>query len=481
MCKKFFVVLVIGLISVLPAQAVTQVEAPADCQLCGMNRTTFAHSRTLISYENGTTAGFCSIHCAAAHLKERGDGQLSALQVADYRTKELIAAKSAIWVVGGTVPGVMTSQAKWAFTHQADALEFVKTHGGVITPYAEVMQLASAEVDGNRSPTDRHGHQHGHGSQLLTNPAFGDDIYHTHSTGMWMVNYKFMHTAMKGLRDGATNVPVEQVIPVNGTRYGYMMAPTAMTMDMHMVMLMYGLSDRLTLMGMATYQENRMAMLMNMGGMMGTNRTEPPMKTSGIGDTELRAVYSIQENLAGSLGVSVPTGDINQEFSTMGMTFRAPYGMQLGSGTVDLKPALTYNALSEDGNWNWGSQLSYTYHIDRNANHYALGDNLKLSGWLQRALGPVSSWLRLAYSDTARIRGEDPEIRKLLDPAMGAPTPDADPRNYGGERVDGFVGASFSQGPFSIGIEAGLPLYQRLNGLQLKTDWQLNAGIQAMF
>jgi hypothetical protein len=251
-----------------------------------------------------------------------------------------------------------------------------------------------------------------------------------------------------------------------------------MTMDMHMLMVMYGLTDRLTLMGMATYQMNTMDMLMNMG--MG-NRAEPPMRTNGFGDTELRGIYQINKYLVGSLGLSIPTGSINEEFETMGMTFRAPYGMQLGSGTVDLKPALTYNHLSRDSKWNWGGQVMYTYHIGKNSNHYSLGNSIKVTSWLQRALGPVSSWLRLAYSNTGRIHGQDPEIQKLLDPVMGAPTPDADPNNYGGQMLNGLLGVSYMKGPFSIGVEGGVPFYQNLNGLQLKTDWLLTAGAQVMF
>jgi hypothetical protein len=246
-------------------------------------------------------------------------------------------------------------------------------------------------------------------------------------------------------------------------------------MDMHMLMLMYGVTDRLTLMGMATYQDNAMDMLMNMG--MG-NKPEPTMRTSGVGDTELRGIYKITDCLVGSLGVGIPTGDIKQDFTTMGMKFRAPYDMQLGSGTVDLKPALTYNDVSNDAAWNWGGQVSYTNHLGRNDAGYSLGDTVKVNSWLQRALGPVSSWLRLAFSNTWRISGSDHEIQKLL---TMVPTPDADPNNYGGQRLDGFVGVSFTKGPVSIGVEGGVPLYQNVNGLQLETDWFITAGLQVMF
>ena len=59
--------------------------------------------------------------------------------------------------------------------------------------------------------------------------------------------------------------------------------------------------------------------------------------------------------------------------------------------------------------------------------------------------------------------------------------PDADPNNYGGQRLDGLIGVSFTKGRFSLGVEGGVPLYQYVNGLQLKTDWLVNAGAQVMF
>ena len=486
----FFVFCIILSPDSFAAAAAGGVESPGLCKQCGMDRTAFAQTRMLIVYADGTTVGVCSIHCASAELKQNSDRQLKSLMVADYSTLALIDAKTAIWVVGGKKEGVMTSVAKWAFAREEDARKFVQENGGNMTPFDQAMKASEEEVGKKTEPSHEHhahaGHdmsQHmGPGAQMLFNPGFGDDIYHTHPAGMWMFTYKFMHMNMSGLRDGTSNVSVSDVIPMMGSKYGYMMAPTKMNMDMHMFMVMYGINDRLTLMAMANYQENKMDMLMNMGKGKG-NTKEPPMRTSGIGDTELRGIYKINKYLVGSLGLSLPTGDIEKEFVTMGRRYRDPYGMQLGSGTYDLKPALTYSDLSEDAKWNWGAQAMYTWHTAKNDNDWRYGDSLKLTSWIQRAFGPATSWLRLAYNDTGRIKGHDPEIQKLLDPnpMKGASSPDADPRNYGGQRLDGMLGLSFLQGPLSIGVEGGVPLYQDLNGLQLKTEWFLNIGIQVMF
>jgi nitrous oxide reductase accessory protein NosL len=455
------------------AAATEIIENPKACTQCGMDRAAYARSRMLLVYDDGTKVGVCSLHCAAEEIKQHRGTQLKSIMVADYSSKELTDAKTAIWVVGGRMNGGMNIQAKWAFAREEDARNFVKKNGGEVTTFDLAFKAANEELESATHTGHDHSAHMGPGAQMLYNPAFGDDIYHTHPAGMWMTSYKFMHTSMHGLQSGTENTSIDTVIPSR-----YMMAPTDMSMDMHMFMLMYGVTDRFTLMGVATYVVNRMDMLMNMG--MGDNPM-PEMQTSGMGDTELRGIYKINEYLVASLGFSIPTGDINQTFTTMGMTFRAPYDMQLGSGTVDLKPALTANFLSEDRKWNWGSQAMYTYHVGENNNHYSLGNSVKLTGWLQRAIGPASTWFRLAYSNTDRIQGADPEIQKLLDPVMGAPTPDADPGNYGGQRLDGLIGVSFTEGTISLGIEGGIPFYQNLNGLQLKTQWLLTAGLQAMF
>ena len=480
------------------AIAMEKVEGPRSCQICGMDREAYAHSRVLLTYDDGTTVGLCSIHCAAADMKEHADRQVTSFMVADYGTKELIDGKLAFWVMGGQIKGVMTSQAKWAFTREEDAQNFMAENGGELVSFEHALQAARVESGG----TGHGGHDHGPGGQMVFNPAFGDDIYHTHPAGMWMFNYKLMHMAMDGLRDGTDDVPISSVGNNRGLPYdNYMMIPTSMTMDMHMFMIMYGINDRVTIMGMLNYLDIEMEMLMDMSpyNMMGMPKgdndkgavPDPPMETSGMSDTELRLIYKFNEISNGSIGLSLPTGDIDQEYTTMNTVWRAPYDMQLGSGTFDLKPALTVSYLSDDSMWNWGGQAMANIHLGKNDNGYSLGDSLKLNGWLQRALGPATTWIRFSWAFADSIDGYDPEIQASLDlkhlitnpdgnymaPAM----PDADPDSYGGQRIDGFIGVSYTLGSFSIGVEGGIPLYQDLNGLQMKNDWYVTAGIQAMF
>jgi len=345
------------------------------------------------------------------------------------------------------------------------------------------------------------------GSQFYYNPVFGgtDDMYHTHPEGMWMFNVHWMHSEKDGLQAGRSSVSTADVGPAvlpgspYPSKYPYMMIPTRMSMDMLMFMGMYGVTDRLTLMGMLNYQGMNMPMLMDMGNMP-TMGMPPgpyhqvqgvgPMVTGGLGDTQLYAMYKIYDtelgNVTGTLGLNIPTGDTNQQISMMGYTFRAPYDMQNGSGTFDFKPALTYSWLSGDALWNLGAQVSGTIHMGTN-NGWAYGDSYKLSTWGQRAFGDFSTWARATYTDTAPIRGQDANISCLnvsCNPANSmqvSPMPDSDPHNYGGQVLNVFLGAAYQFHAMSIGVEAGMPAYQNLNGLQQKNHWQVTTGMQSMF
>jgi len=131
--------------SSVSAFAVDEVESPKSCQLCGMDRTTFAQSRMLVVYADASKTGTCSVHCAAAELKANPGKKVQSLLVADFNTKSLIDAKQATWVVGGKKRGVMTALPKWAFAKKSDADAFVKQNGGKVTGFEEAMALAEKE------------------------------------------------------------------------------------------------------------------------------------------------------------------------------------------------------------------------------------------------------------------------------------------------------------------------------------------------
>ena len=128
------------------ASSMGTVEDPKNCTQCGMDRVVFAQSRMLVVYGDKKRVGVCSIHCAAAELQHNSGKQVSSLMVADFYTKRLLDARTAVWVVGGKKTGVMTAEAKWAFAKREDALRFVKENGGGVNSFDKTMNSAVAEV-----------------------------------------------------------------------------------------------------------------------------------------------------------------------------------------------------------------------------------------------------------------------------------------------------------------------------------------------
>jgi copper chaperone NosL len=133
------------LLSSLPALAHEDVEPPKSCQQCGMNRAMFAQSRMVVVYSDGKSVGTCSLHCTATEVRASAGRKVASLQVADFTSKALIDAKSAVWVIGGAKTGVMTEVGKWAFAKKQDAEAFIKGNGGRIADFDEAMALADKE------------------------------------------------------------------------------------------------------------------------------------------------------------------------------------------------------------------------------------------------------------------------------------------------------------------------------------------------
>lgn len=126
-------------------QAQDDIRTHRECSECGMNRKAYGFSRMLIIYPDGKEVGVCSLHCAITVIDRHKDQTIKALLVADRNTHELIPAEKAIWVLGGKKRGVMTMQAKWAFTTESAARTFIDEYGGGIVPWEGALAAARAD------------------------------------------------------------------------------------------------------------------------------------------------------------------------------------------------------------------------------------------------------------------------------------------------------------------------------------------------
>jgi hypothetical protein len=202
------------------------------------------------------------------------------------------------------------------------------------------------------------------------------------------------------------------------------MLPREMVMNMHMLELMYAPTDQLTLMLMLMPQLTNMSMAMAMptsalnamqGGMNMGMSTMNNHESGGIGDTGAYALYTLFDkpghHLHINLGGTAPTGDVALKLKEGNLNKDGAfmnYSMQLGSGTWDLKPSLTYLGQADD--WSWGAQLAGTKRLgEHNASGYKLGDVFETSIWGGYNLTHwLSSTLRLAYSWQDSIKGRFP-------------------------------------------------------------------------
>ena len=313
---------------------------------------------------------------------------------------------------------------------------------------------------------------------------------HRHKQGEWMVSYRLMHMDMAGIQIGTDDVTPETVATTAPNRFfgapgqppTLRIVPTSMRMDMHMAGIMYGLSDQVTLMVMGNYVTKEMDHITFQGGMGTTRLGEFRTTTADLGDTKVAALIGLTDNVHINAGVSVPTGTITEEaqiLTPMGgtPTVRTPYPMQIGSGTFDLEPGITYS--DRNDSFAWGAQIKGAVRLGDNDEGYSYGNRALATAWVQASLTQgVALSGRIQAETVGRVDG--------IDPAIAGPVQTANPNFQGGETITAFAGVNFaatggSLKGWRLGVEGGLPVVQDLNGPQMPTDFTMTVGLQKAF
>jgi len=313
---------------------------------------------------------------------------------------------------------------------------------------------------------------------------------HTHREGGWMLSYRYMNMQMDGMRRGTKRVNSQSVFTEN-----YAVAPENMTMEMHMFGLMYAPTDQLTLVAMTNYIDTAMNLRVNPAVAEMINGGDPGFTTesSGFGDIKVSALYRFyledKSKAHFGIGFSLPAGSIDEKDDTPSMVGRQcqqlPAPMQLGSGTIDLLPSLTFVQQLE--NWSWGAQASGVIRLEsENGNSYRLGNKFELTSWGGYNL---AEWLGLtgglSYGYAGKLKGDQKDVgtagpmgRRSVTTAFGD--------NYGGERIDLILGinllkpSGYLEG-HRLSFDLRLPLWRDLNGYQLESDYALTFGWQKAF
>ena len=299
---------------------------------------------------------------------------------------------------------------------------------------------------------------------------------HVHTPGELMFSYRFMAMEMRGLQSGTESIEPADVLK------DFMMAPTAMDMRMHMFGVMFAPHNKITLMAMANYQQRHMEM--EGAHQHATGHHDHPvgmheMSSAGIGDVKLDSLLSLWQGenfmVLGNVGVSFPTGSIAQQTNDGNIL---PYPMQLGSGSFEARPGITFSCSYR--NWSYGGQLQGVFPLHTNASEYRHGNTLTATAWGARRLSNwVSLSTRLLFSHKESITGKHPDLDINRSPSHR-------PDFQGFNRLDIAISSNLIVPTGTLtgqrfAIEFMLPVYQNLTGTQLKNRWKLVLGWQYAF
>jgi hypothetical protein len=314
---------------------------------------------------------------------------------------------------------------------------------------------------------------------------------HRHKTGEWMISLRHMDMSMEGNLKGTRSIDDAQVLQLpnqHGSPAQLRVVPQTMDMKMTMLGAMYAPNDDITFLAMTMHHETSMR-LNTYGAMSQALLGSFTSQSEGLGDTTLGALLAGGEASLGAftgtwhygLALSIPTGSIQQTgrvLTPMNMQVsgkRLPYPMQLGSGTYDFKPALTFTH-GAHGDWRYGGQIAGVVRLGDNSQGYRLGDKASVQGWVSRRLAAfVSASARVGASYQGRLRGADR--------AITLPVPTAQTDFSGGELANLSVGFNFvgQRGIWAghrLALEWTSAIHQKANGVQMQHQDTLTLGYQ---
>jgi Protein of unknown function (DUF3570) len=392
------------------------------------------------------------------------------------------------------------------YTHQGS----LKLGGGGEQDFADFdYWVANAALKVNLAalsmPGGGHADHAGHaGHHHHSNTPAGVQFDHVlPKAGDFMVGYRYMRNVQAGdFRLGDKLITLDQARQEGCYGEECAVTPDNMTMNMHMLDLMYAPTDWLTLMFMPQWTDMDMTMIPNpdvqlSGGHAGHSGAVHEHQTGGIGDFGAYGLFKLygdnhhKVNL--TLGGTAPTGDVDiaQRKTSLNPTYINPlhYCMQLGSGTWDFKPALTYTG--NVNKFSWGAQANATIRLEgQNKSGFAFGDIFQGTAW---GGYQWTDWLgtsvRGVFTSQGEIRGRYPNNINVIDDTnlAGSSIPYVDqhidtfgqPENYGGSFVDLGLGINVTvpHGAFagnSLKFEWLQPVYTNFNGYQPDRDYALN-------
>ncbi|NNC99888.1 MAG: hypothetical protein HKN85_06885 [Gammaproteobacteria bacterium] len=278
--------------------------------------------------------------------------------------------------------------------------------------------------------------------------------------------YRYKVVQFEGYRDGKDNLTNEQVL-----RH-FPVLPTVIDQEAHVIGLNYRHSNRLDFTMSIPHIKQSTEHIRRVGSPF-------TLRSDDWGDLSLSANYAVfkygADAVVFSFGITAPTGTIDAKGDTpRGKDTQLPYAMQIGSGTWDVHPGITY--MTARGAWRLGSTLDGVFRLGTNDRDYSLGNQLAITLWAER---PVAERIKFATHIRAESWGDIDGQDSAVNPNIA---PVADPNLYGGKQAElkGSLRYQWKEDVYEncfVEVGGAIPVWQDLTGPQPKQAWKLTIGL----
>ncbi|HIG70344.1 MAG TPA: hypothetical protein EYG46_18950 [Myxococcales bacterium] len=188
--------------------------------------------------------------------------------------------------------------------------------------------------------------------------VFGETV---HAPGDFKISYRVQRESFEGLMDGGNSLSQLGAMAA----YSGGSIPTSLRSTSHVVELVWKPGDDWILLVTLPFIDRQVDQIDV------TTGQGYSLAVSGFGDVVFSTLYKVYDSngqrIHLNLGLSLPSGSSNEALATpfsSGTLQKLPYAMQLGSGTLALKPGVTYNR-----SWTtvyWGAQMTGTLQAGTN-------------------------------------------------------------------------------------------------------------------
>lgn len=309
-----------------------------------------------------------------------------------------------------------------------------------------------------------------------------DDIVPSNDN-LWQVGFMYKWVRLKGFKEGNSNISNKDILFVpslnSRTDRNFPVLPTLITQKVAIGSLSYAINKNSNVSINVSYIEQSTDHISIVPG-YGLFT----IGSSGLGDITLNYsnVFLRKDNQqwSYSIGLSAPTGSIDEE----GDTPRAPddqqlpFTMQLGSGTWDIPMGLSYQNNSDV--WLWGANILSKIRLGKNKRNYTLGDRIAFTTWIKwRVNKYFSPFFKLIYQNWGTIDGRDEDT--TVSGPFPFPAGITNPKFFGGEKINTTIGTDVLWKDHYLTFDFNIPVYQNLNGIQPKENFNLNVSWNTRF